>query len=302
MKRILIILLTMAAALPVAAQDASGAASTDINLLFYITTGFMFVVAILVLFVAVYLLQVINVLAKKVEQERAARQGTAYQPEPGFFDKINNWLNDFVPVEKETTILMDHNYDGIQELDNHLPPWWKWLFYVTIIFSGVYLVAYHISDSLPLPASEYDQEVAYANAQIQKLKAANPAPAIDEANVTVTTDVAALADGKTTFTSICASCHLADGGGDIGPNLTDQYWKHGGSATDLFKVVKNGVQGTNMVAWGSSLSPEKIRNVVSYVLTLQGTTPAKAKAPEGDLYTPQGTTTPADTVKTQASL
>lgn len=288
------------------AQGAAPATASSIwddpALLFYVTVGFLFVVVIMVLFVAVYMLQVLNLMAKQAAQERAQKLGIEYKEEPGFWAKINQSLTDAVPVDKEVTVMLDHNYDGIRELDNHLPPWWKWLFYGTIAFAAVYLVVYHVTGTMPLAIGEYENEVAYAQQQMLKLQAANPGPAIDENNVEVTADAKALNDGKGTFTSICASCHRVDGGGDIGPNLTDPYWKHGGSIKEIFKVVKNGVPATNMVAWGGSLSPEKIRNVASYVLTLQGSNPANGKKPEGNLYKPEPAPVAKDSAKAAGTL
>lgn len=275
----------------------------DPNLLFYVAVGFMFIIVLLVMAVAMYMLQVINYMVKKEAMERAVQAGAIYKPEPTLWDKIWQGANDFVPVEKEATILLDHNYDGIRELDNHLPPWWSYLFIGTIIWGAIYLFAYHVTDSLPLSIGEYDNEVALANDQIKKMKAAAPGLQIDESNVMATSDPADLKDGKSTFTSICASCHRADGGGDIGPNLTDDYWKHGGSMTDVYKVVKNGVTGTNMVAWGGTMSAEKMRNVASYLLTLVGTKPANGKKPEGNLFKAEPLTAPkSDSVRVQASL
>lgn len=136
----------------------------------------------------------------------------------------------------------------------------------------------------------------------KKLKASSPTAAIDETTVQLITDANALADGKITFLNNCASCHRKDGGGDIGPNLTDEYWKHGGSIQDIFKVVRHGVQGTNMISWEGFISPEKMQNVSNYILTLQGTNPENGKKPEGELFKPKGTEVAADTVKAQASL
>jgi len=269
---------------------------------FYLVVGFIFVVSILVLLVLLYLLKVIKVLADNAARERAEKLGVPYAPQPSLGSKVWSSLNGFVPEEKEAMLVLDHNYDGITELDNHLPPWWKLLFYATIVWGVVYFAAYHVFNSFPLSQGEYDNEVAYANAEIQKLKAANPEPKIDESTVTVTTDASQLADGKSTFMNTCASCHRKDGGGDIGPNLTDEYWKHGGDMRSIFKTVTNGVPGTNMVAWGGVMSPTAIRNVSSYVLTLQGSNPANPKKPEGDLVKPEGKTAKTDSVKTQSSL
>jgi cytochrome c oxidase cbb3-type subunit III len=254
---------------------------------FYLVAGFIFVVSVLVLIVLLYLLSVIKVLAEKAARERAEKLGITFKPEPSFWSKLWIKINGFVPEEKEATLVLDHNYDGIKELDNHLPPWWKGLFYVTIIFAVVYMVAYHILNSLPLSKGEYENEIAFASAEMQKIKAANPGPKIDETTVEATADAKLLADGKSTFMNTCSSCHRKDAGGDIGPNLTDQYWKHGGSIKDIFKVVTNGVPGTNMVAWGAVMSPEAIRNVASYVLSLQGSNPVNPKKPEGDIYKPE---------------
>ncbi|MEQ8423109.1 MAG: cbb3-type cytochrome c oxidase N-terminal domain-containing protein, partial [Cyclobacteriaceae bacterium] len=281
------------------ANSSEGSILDDPIILFYITAGFLFVVALLVIAIALYMLQVLKIIAKNAAIERAKKLGVEYKPEPSLWKKFDRWTTGAVSIEKEETILLDHNYDGIRELDNHLPPWWKWLFYGTIIWAFFYLIAYHVTSSLPLQIEEYDNEVAYADEQLRKLKAANPGAQIDETTVVVVTDGVALTDGKETFKNICASCHRLDGGGDIGPNLTDQYWKHGGSIQDIFKVVKNGVPNTNMVAWGGALSPEKMQNVSSYLLTLQGTNPPNGKAPEGDLFVPKEEKAEVDSVKTQ---
>lgn len=272
--------------LPLQVQPAASVWD-DPTILLYTVTGFIFIVLLLVLIVTVYLLQVIRQMTEMNARELAKRKGIEYQEEPSWWSQVMQWSNRSVPLEKEETVMLDHNYDGIRELDNYLPPWWKWLFYATIVWGAGYLFVYHVAGSWPLQDDEYQAEVRAADEQLRALKKAEPGEVIDENTVAAVTDAVALADGKSTYTSICASCHRLDGGGDIGPNLTDAYWKHGGDIKSIFKVVKNGVSGTNMVAWGSSMSPEKIRNVSSYVLTLVGTSPANAKKPEGDLYQPQ---------------
>ncbi|MFN7329685.1 MAG: cbb3-type cytochrome c oxidase N-terminal domain-containing protein, partial [Bacteroidota bacterium] len=230
------------------AQDAAPTASVwdDPMLTFYLVVGFIFILAILVLLVAAYMLRVLNYMNQQAARERAERLGIKYVPEPSMWEKLWQQSNDFVPVEKEESITFAHSYDGIKELDNHLPPWWTGLFVVTIIFGVGYLLFYHVFDTLPSQKAEYDNEVAIAQEQLKKLQAANPVAAIDENNVEATTDALALAEGKQIFLNTCASCHRKDGGGDIGPNLTDDYWKHGGGIKDIFKTVRHGVQGTNM--------------------------------------------------------
>ncbi len=305
MKKIKAILSLMFISIVATAQSAEAAEVIfwdDPFLLFYVTAGFLFVVALLVIIVALYMLRVLNIMAKDAAVERAKKLGIAYREELSLWTKFDRWVSRSVPLEKEETILLNHNYDGIRELDNHLPPWWKWLFYGTIVWSVFYLIAYHVTNSLPLQVEEYNNEVAYADEQIRKLQAASPAAKIDETTVQLISDPAALMDGEATFNNICSSCHRVDGGGDIGPNLTDQYWKHGGSIQDVFRIVKNGVPNTNMVAWGGALSPEKMQNVSSYLISLQGTNPPNAKAPEGELYVPKKEEVAGDTLKTQASL
>ena len=275
---------------------------SDPNLMFYMVVALVFMVAILVLLVALYMLQVINHMTHQAAKEKAEKLGIIYKPEPGIWEKLWQQSNDFTPLEKEGDILLSHNYDGIRELDNHLPPWWTGLFYGTIVFSVVYLLFFHVFDTLPLSSQEYEREVVAAEQQMQKFKAANPAPAIDESNVEITTDAQALADGKQVFLNNCASCHRRDGGGDIGPNLTDEYWLHGGDIQSIFKTVRHGVTGTNMIAWEGFISPEKMKNVSSYILTLQGTNPENPKRPQGEMYKKPTQEVKADSVKTQAGL
>ena len=288
MKRLLLFLFGLSVSLASQAQTTAAVSIWDDPMTkFYVVVSFIFVVSLLVLLALVYLLRVINILAENTARERAEKSGKVYQPAPSLFSGFWDTINGFVPKEKEATLVMDHNYDGIKELDNHLPPWWKWLFYATIVWGVIYFSAYHVFNSFPLSTSEYNTEVASAAEQMKKINAANPSAKIDETTVEASTDATQLADGKTTFLNTCSSCHRKDGGGDIGPNLTDEYWKHGGSIKNIFKVVTSGVPGTNMIAWGGVMSPEAIRNVSSYVLSLQGTKPPNPKKPEGELYKPE---------------
>lgn len=207
-------------------------------------------------------------------------------------------LTDAVPVEREHEVMTDHEYDGIRELDNNLPPWWVWMFYVTIIFAFVYLIYYHV---LPYGMSQEEQyvaevEQAEADRQAYLAQAKN---LVDENTVQFLADASDLTKGKAIFTELCQQCHAADGGGGVGPNLTDQYWIHGGSIQDIFKTVKYGVPTKGMISWESQLRPVQMAQVSSYIQTLQGTTPANPKEPQGDLYAPEGEV-PADTTNTES--
>jgi cytochrome c oxidase cbb3-type subunit 3 len=264
----------------------------------YMLAGFIFVVAFLVVVVAVKILQVLNLFIRKTAEERAAKLGIQYVPEQSAWSKSWMWINGLRPMEKESELLLDHNYDGITELDNHLPPWWKWLFYITVVWGVVYFIAYHVTDSLPLMDQEYQNEVALAQEQKAKMLALNPPVAIDENSLKYEKNDEFIKKGRQVFAINCASCHGADGQGGIGPNFTDEFWIHGGSIKDIFGTIKNGVQEKGMIPWGPVLSPEQIRNVSFYIKSINGTTPANPKAPQGTKYTEEATpAVPADSVK-----
>jgi len=179
-----------------------------------------------------------------------------------------------------------HEYDGIRELDNKLPSWWLYLFYVTIIFALVYLVGYHLAGWWPTQEGEYANEVA----AVAEMQQANPQPVVDLDNMVPLTSEADLAAGNETFDKICVTCHGKFGEGLVGPNMTDMYWIHGDSVNNkvtirnLYDVVTNGVIEKGMISYKDQLSPLQIQQVLSFILTLQGTNPANAKPPQGRKY------------------
>ncbi|MGX1928668.1 cbb3-type cytochrome c oxidase N-terminal domain-containing protein [Flagellimonas sp. 2504JD4-2] len=186
-------------------------------------------------------------------------------------------------IKDEGEIIMDHNYDGIRELDNVLPPWWVYLFYGTIVFSVIYLVRFHIAGDYT-QAEEYEQEVAAARVAIEEYKK-TAKDLVDANTVEFLSEAADLAAGEKIFTTNCVACHMADGGGGIGPNLTDEYWILGGGIKNIFTTVSEGGRaGKGMIAWKQSLKPLEIAQVSSYIMTMKGTTPANPKAPEGDVW------------------
>lgn len=209
------------------------------------------------------------------------------------------------PLGEESEIILDHNYDGIRELDNNLPPWWLYGFYISIIFAAVYLLRYHVFNG----ANQYEEletELADAKAAIEAYKK-TAKDLVDVNTVTLLTDAADLSAGKTIFDTNCIACHMADGGGGIGPNLTDQHWILGGDIKSAFKTISEGGRsGKGMIAWKQQLKPLEMAQVSSYVLTFQGTIPANPKEPEGDLWgestsevTPQTTKDTIQTVTNQ---
>ncbi len=285
----------------VQAQSVAGSEiSTD--MLFYIMAGFVFVVAVLILWVAVVVLRLLKFIVREEAQKRAAASGQPIIEEESWWQKMMQKVNDAVPIEKEDTVMLDHNYDGIRELDNHLPPWWKWLFYITIVFAVVYMLGYHVIGNMPLQEAEYQAEIALANEQAQARMANAPTENIDETNVQFVDDPTALAQGKQVYINNCAQCHKELGEGGIGPNLTDDYWLHGGSVNEIYKTIKVGVPEKGMISWEPLLSPTQMQNVTSYIITLRGSNPPNAKAPQGELYAPENVkdeeTQPVDSLQT----
>lgn len=177
-------------------------------------------------------------------------------------------------------LIKDHDYDGIRELDNPMPPWWKWLFYITIVFAVIYMIRIFVFKS-----DDLIQEREFANEMENVAKEAPSESEAAEFKLVLLEDEAALASGKETWDKICAVCHLVDGGGLVGPNMTDNYWIHGNSVEDMFKIITNGVIEKGMIPYRDQLSEQKRLEVISFILVkIQGTTPATPKAPEGTEY------------------
>jgi len=193
------------------------------------------------------------------------------------FDRLLKKLTKATPIEQESSVKLDHDFDGIEELNNPLPPWWTAGFVITVIIS-VFYIFYYTVQGKDSQYDEYQREMAKAKAQVDAYKKENNI--VDANTVTLLTDKNALEEGKEIFLKNCAACHLADGGGMVGPNLTDNAWIYGCDIKDVFKVITNGTS-KGMPPW-KALGADKVQKVASYVLSLQGTKPAKAKAPEGE--------------------
>jgi mono/diheme cytochrome c family protein len=189
----------------------------------------------------------------------------------------------------EAKVGVDHNFDGITELDNRIPPWFNYLFYGSIIFGIGYFLHFHVLGG-KLSAAEYGDEMAAAVIE-RRIVLANEG-SIDENNIAVLTDANAVKNGEGNFQKYCISCHAKDGGGLVGPNLTDPYWIHGGAVRDVYMTIKNGVPSKGMISWQLVFTPKQIQELSSYVLALQGTKPMVPKKAEGDLWVAK-----ADTLK-----
>ena len=201
----------------------------------------------------------------------------------GFWRKFWNRFNASVPVAKEHEVATDHEYDGIRELDNRLPPWWLYGFYVSILFGVVYLINYEVLGTGKHQDEEFQAEMMQAEEDV-KVYLASLGDLIDENNVTLATETADINAGKAIYDANCAVCHAADGGGGVGPNFTDQYWLHGGDMPSIFRTIKYGVPSKGMIAWEAQLSPKKMQQVASYIYTLEGNSAANPKEPQGELF------------------
>ncbi len=191
-------------------------------------------------------------------------------------------------IENEEEIVLDHNYDGIRELDNVLPPWWLAGFYITIVVMVIYAIRVFFFGAYN-QYTEFNTEMADAKAAVEQYKKDHP-ELFDDSNIVLLTSEADLAEGKKLFAEkTCTACHKADLGGLVGPNLTDDKWILGGGIKGIFNTIsKGGREGKGMPAWESTISRDERQKLASYIISMVGTNPADAKAPEGDItWTPE---------------
>jgi cytochrome c oxidase cbb3-type subunit 3 len=184
-------------------------------------------------------------------------------------------------TETETENRVIHEVDGIQEYDNKLPNWWLLSFYGAIMFAVGYWYHYHVGGFGDLPAAAYQAELDRAAAadadRVKREGVMTP-----EALATLSRDKTTVAQGLQVFSTTCAACHRADGGGNVGPNLTDDFWLHGGAPDQIYKTITEGVPAKGMPPWGPMLGPAKVQAVTAYVLTLRGTNVPAGKPPQGE--------------------
>jgi cytochrome c oxidase cbb3-type subunit 3 len=257
----------------------------------------MITIVFLELLVIVVLLLNIRSLLKNEQVQIVTKDMTAEQVIALKRAKVSWWdrFNKLKPVSQEGELDLGHDYDGIRELNNKLPPWWLYGFYITIIFAVVYLWRFHISHTGPSSKEEYELSVSRAQARIDAYVKAK-GEAVDENTVTRLTATADLDAGKAIFLKSCATCHKPTGAGDVGPNLTDDYWLHGNDIRDLFKTIRYGFNA--MPQWQMAYSNKQIAQVASYVKTLHGSNPAGGKAPQGTLMAEGAAAALKDSTKT----
>jgi cytochrome c oxidase cbb3-type subunit III len=237
----------------------------------------MIVIIFLELVVVIVMLINIKLLIRKEKEKIVVEDIIAVEDSK---QRLSWWdkLNKLRPVSQEAELDLGHEYDGIRELNNKLPPWWLYGFYLTIIFAVVYLWRFHVSHTGPSSQQEYEMSVVRADKKIKEyLKAKGDA--VDENTVKMLTAVEDLEEGKAIYMKSCASCHTESGAGNVGPNLTDDFWLHGNDIKNVFKTIRYGINA--MPQWQNSYSNKQMAQVSSYVKSLHGTNPANAKAPQG---------------------
>jgi cytochrome c oxidase cbb3-type subunit 3 len=300
MKRIILLLTAL---LPFFALQAQTGKVYDFPLFeWYI--GTMVLAGGVIIWAFYALFRLLRYMDSELKMARQKLEGTWVEPEPApvinpyaeepelseeEHHSILDLLQNSVPIEQEATITLDHNYDGIRELDNALPPWWTALFYVTIGFAVVYMLHYHVLKTGPSSAQAYESAVQKAE-EARLARMASGGDELNASTVTVLTDAPSLNAGQAIFMTNCATCHGQQGEGlaGAGPNMTDEYWIHGGAIGDLYTTIRYGVPTKGMIAWKDQLPPQKIQQVASYILSLQGTNPPNALEPQGERYVPAG--------------
>jgi len=234
-----------------------------------------FIVGLLVLLaIIVGVLILVRIKINQLSEKRRLESS----PET-YYEKAS-WWEIFVKAEKDTPLdapIQGHDYDGIVELDNNPPAWFNWLFFIPIVTGLIYVMYYHVLDLGPLQDEEYMVSVEKANALL-------PEVVIDFSTMEALTSTEDIEAGAKIFKANCSPCHLENGGGGAGPNLTDQYWLHGGDFPSIYQTVYDGVEGKGMAAWGNILMSEQVHQVASYLETLRNTNVEDGKAPEGELY------------------
>lgn len=279
-------ILSLFLAIPAFAQDDTEGWTAQLQQLDSGQTALLLIIAVVLLLIVIIMGLMLYLLSFLMTVIR--RDNPAFAEKPSWWEEFKEKFvtGKMKPIEQEKDIQLDHSYDGIVELDNFMPPWLKYVFYMSIAFAIIYFINYSVLGIGKTQYEEYEEELAIA-AMEEESRGESMLASIDETSVEFDSSTPAIEAGKELYTGNCAACHAMDGGGGVGPNLTDDYWIHGADIKDVFTVVKYGVIEKGMIPWQDQLSPEQMQQVSSYVLTLQGTTPANPKEPQGEKYEPE---------------
>lgn len=280
MNTLILILLNASTDAASAVPQIMGSGNIYNDILLVVLIIFMTTVLVAALTILKALRTIVRITMPGVEEQQKAAKKAAKADRKA---KRKLWWSKLMglhALDKEEDLIIDHEYDGIKELDNPVPLWFNGLFYATVAFAVVYLFVYHVFGVGMNQHQEYEQEMAHAEkARLEYL--AQAANLVDESTVEVDASLQTLNAGQALYTLNCAVCHGQAGEGGIGPNLTDEYWLHGGEISDVFRIVKYGVLDKGMVPWEQSLTPAQIAEVSNYVLSLRGTNPPNPKEPQG---------------------
>jgi cytochrome c oxidase cbb3-type subunit III len=290
MKSILYLSPLLLIAAPTFAQEQEKAVEVSQGVSLMDITIIVFIVAALtLLLVSVVLLNTFKAISKELLQPKPLQATeseevleyeewkTLEKTKPGIWSKILGLR----PISEEKDIKLDHKFDEIEELDNPTPAWFMWLFYATIVFAVGYFANYHVLGYGKLQDEEYAIEMKEAKAA-KEAYLAKSGNNLDENSVKESKESAVISAGQAVFNTNCIACHGDKGQGTVGPNLTDEYWLHGGKVNDVFKVIKYGVPEKGMISWEKTLTPKQISEVSNYILSLKGSNPPNPKAPQGE--------------------
>ncbi|MCF3108525.1 c-type cytochrome [Niabella sp. CC-SYL272] len=269
-------------------EDMAAAATvsnpfSDANILRYILVG-VIALELLTIFAFIYWIRFFTGI-EEMRKARLSSKKEAYKGLTAWWRKANK----LKPMEEEQSLDVGHSYDGIRELDNATPPWFTIAFVASIVFGIGYLWRYHVLHAAPNQYEEYEIAVTKSNLKLAAYMKSK-GDAVNE-NTVVMADAAGIEAGKKLFMNNCTACHGNAGQGGVGPNLTDDYWLHGGAIGDVFKTIKLGVVEKGMMSWKDVFSAEQIAEIASYIKSIHGSNPAGAKEPQGALFkdAPAGT-------------
>lgn len=259
------------------------------NLWLYVENSELYVLLIIALLLLGFLLHMVRMFYKfihmmKPEEQRQKEAKKLIKERKKRRESFARSLTGATPIEEEAKIDLGHDYDGIRELDNPMPPWWLAGFFVSIVFAIIYMFHYHVLGTGDLQEVEYAKVMKREDAKVEEyLK--SQAMNVDETNATLLIDRADLRNGKAIFINNCTVCHKENGSGAVGPNLTDDYWLYGNDIKNIFKIIKLGTSN-GMPPHQQNFNPIEIQQVASYILSLKGVTVAQGgKEPEGELMT-----------------